>query len=64
MSDELSRLRAENARLRALLAQHGITIDEHAPSPSHRSAAKSTSTAPTSMPSYENIELTHGSKIL
>lgn len=32
MSDELSRLRAENARLRALLAQHGIAIDEPAPS--------------------------------
>ena len=28
MSDELSRLRAENARLRALLAQHGIAADE------------------------------------
>lgn len=28
MSDELSRLRAENARLRALLAQHGIAVDE------------------------------------
>lgn len=28
MSDELSRLRAENERLRALLAQHGIAADE------------------------------------
>ena len=28
MSDELSRLRAENARLRALLACHGIAVDE------------------------------------
>ena len=28
MSDELGRLRAENARLRALLAQHGIAADE------------------------------------
>ena len=28
VSDELSRLRAENARLRALLAQHGIAVDE------------------------------------
>lgn len=28
MSDELSRLRAENAQLRALLAQHGIAADE------------------------------------
>ena len=27
-SDELKRLRAENARLRALLAQHGIAVDE------------------------------------
>lgn len=27
-SDELGRLRAENARLRALLAQHGIAADE------------------------------------
>ena len=27
-SDELNRLRAENARLRALLAQHGIAVDE------------------------------------
>lgn len=32
MSDELSRLRAENARLRALLAQHGIAADEPKPS--------------------------------
>lgn len=31
VSDELKRLRAENARLRALLSQHGITIDEPAP---------------------------------
>lgn len=30
-SDELKRLRAENARLRSLLAQHGITIDVPAP---------------------------------
>lgn len=30
--NELDRLRAENVRLRALLAQHGITIDEPAPS--------------------------------
>lgn len=30
--DELERLRIENARLRALLAQHGIAIDEPAPS--------------------------------
>lgn len=28
VSDELKRLRAENARLRALLAQHGIAVDE------------------------------------
>lgn len=28
MSDEISRLRAENAQLRALLAQHGIAADE------------------------------------
>lgn len=28
VSDELKRLRAENARLRALLAQHGIAADE------------------------------------
>lgn len=27
-SDELKRLRAENARLRALLARHGIAVDE------------------------------------
>lgn len=31
MSDELSRLRAENARLRALLACHGIAADEPEP---------------------------------
>lgn len=31
-SDELSRLRAENARLRALLARHGIAADEPATS--------------------------------
>lgn len=31
MSDELSRLRAENARLRALLACHGIAADEQEP---------------------------------
>ncbi len=31
MSDELSQLRAENARLRALLARHGIAADEPAP---------------------------------
>lgn len=30
-SDELKKLRAENARLRSLLAQHGITIDVPAP---------------------------------
>lgn len=30
-SDELKRLRAENARLRSLMAQHGITIDVPAP---------------------------------
>lgn len=34
--DELKRLRIENARLRALLAQHGITIDEPAPSIPHK----------------------------
>jgi len=33
MSDELSRLRAENARLRALLARHGIAGDEPEPAP-------------------------------
>lgn len=33
MSDELSRLRAENARLRALLARHGIAADEPEPAP-------------------------------
>jgi DNA primase small subunit len=33
MSDELSRLRAENARLRALLACHGIAADEPEPTP-------------------------------
>ena len=33
MSDELGRLRAENARLRALLAQHGIAADEPEPEP-------------------------------
>ena len=33
MSDELSRLRAENARLRALLARHGIATDEPEPAP-------------------------------
>lgn len=33
MSDELSRLRAENARLRALLARHGIAADEPEPTP-------------------------------
>lgn len=32
-SDELKRLRAENARLRALLAQHGIAADEPEPTP-------------------------------
>lgn len=31
MSDELSRLRAENARLRELLARHGIAADESEP---------------------------------
>lgn len=31
MSDELSRLRAENARLRTLLACHGIAADEPEP---------------------------------
>lgn len=31
VSDELYRLRAENARLKALLAKHGITADEAAP---------------------------------
>lgn len=31
MSDELSQLRAENARLRALLARHGIAADEPEP---------------------------------
>ena len=31
-SDELKRLRSENARLRALLSQYGIAIDEAAPS--------------------------------
>lgn len=31
-SDELKRLRAENARLRALLSQYGIAVDEAAPS--------------------------------
>lgn len=30
--DDLKRLRIENARLRSLLAQHGIAIDECAPS--------------------------------
>lgn len=33
MSDELSRLRAENARLRVLLACHGIAADEPEPTP-------------------------------
>lgn len=33
MSDELSRLRAENARLRALLACHGIAADKPEPTP-------------------------------
>lgn len=33
MSDEPSRLRAENARLRAMLAQHGIAADEPEPEP-------------------------------
>lgn len=33
MSDELGRLRAENARLRALLARHGIAADEPEPTP-------------------------------
>ena len=32
-SDELTRLRAENARLRALLARHGIAADEPEPEP-------------------------------
>lgn len=31
-SDELKRLRAENARLRALLSRYGIAVDEAAPS--------------------------------
>lgn len=30
--DELERMRIENARLRALLARHGIAADEPAPS--------------------------------
>lgn len=33
VSDELKRLRAENARLRALLARHGIAADEPEPAP-------------------------------
>lgn len=33
VSDELKKLRAENARLRALLARHGIAADEPEPAP-------------------------------
>lgn len=33
VSDELKKLRAENARLRALLACHGIAVDEPEPTP-------------------------------